>query len=121
MQREDSNKCHRNLQIPRIHRVLSLFHQRLLENSSTIATINTSNKPLVLETRRTNNIRNTTESNDRQTSTLTTIFHQTILSTYRCISIWHGSHTLTGGRIHQPKCHLKTQTTPSCLLLRHLH
>jgi hypothetical protein len=61
------------------------------------------------------------ESHDQQTSTPTTRFHQTILPTHRCISIWCGSHTLTRGMINQPKHHPKTQITPSHLLFCCVH
>jgi hypothetical protein len=52
---------------------------------------------------------------------MTTKLHQTILPTHRCISIWHGSHTLTRGRNHKLKQQQETQTSPSHLLLSHLH
>jgi hypothetical protein len=74
-----------------------------------------------MEPRGTNSIWNTMKCHDWQTSTLSTRLHQTVLPSHRRISIWRGSHTLIGRRVQQLKYHSKTQTTPSHLLLCHLH
>jgi hypothetical protein len=116
-QLENSNKHHRGPQIPRVHRLLSLFHQRLLKNHQTIITTNAFANPLVVESRGTSIARNITNSHDQQTGTMTTRLHQTILCSHRHLGVWHGSHTLTGRRIRQSE----TQTTPCRLLLSHLH
>jgi Integrase zinc binding domain len=66
-------------------------------------------------------IQNTMEGHGRQTSTKTTRLHRTILPAYGCISIWRGSHTLTGGRIYTPKHQLQTETPPHRILLSYLY
>jgi hypothetical protein len=52
---------------------------------------------------------------------MTTRLYKTILLTHRCLSIWCGSHTLTGGRIHNIKPKPKTKTPPRRILLSHIH
>ena len=53
------------------------------------------------------------------THPMTTGLHQSILPHHRCLSLWHGHHTLTGGR-NQP-LHSKTHALPCHLLLSHLY
>ena len=50
---------------------------------------------------------------------MTTRLHQSLLPHHRCLSLWHGHHTLTGGRNQPP--HPKTHALPHHLLLSHLY
>jgi hypothetical protein len=115
------NKCHGNPQVLRIYGILPLLYQGLLKDHPTTTTTNTFNDPLVMELRGTNSIWDITKCHDWQTGTPTTRLHKTILPPHRCIGIWRGSHTLIGRRVWWLEHHPKTQTTPSCILLSHLH
>jgi hypothetical protein len=120
-QLEDSDECHGSLKIPGFHGLLPLLHQRLLEDRPTTTATDTPNDTLVMANRRTNSIRDTLQSNDRQTSAASTRLYKAILPTDRHIGIWCGSHTLTRGWILELKHHLKTQTPPRHVLLCHIH
>jgi hypothetical protein len=52
---------------------------------------------------------------------MTTRLYKTILLTHRRFSLWHGSHTLTGGRILNIKPQPKTETSPCRILLSYIH
>jgi len=120
-QLEATNKCHGSLKIPRFHWLLPILYLRLFKNCTYTTPTHTSNDHLALGRRRTNSIWDTSPSNDRQTSYTTTWLYQTILLTYRCFSLWHGSHTLTRGRILDNKPQPKTKTSPRCILLSYIH
>jgi hypothetical protein len=52
---------------------------------------------------------------------MTTRLHKTILPTHRRLSLWHGSHTLTGGRILDIKPTPETETPSRRILLSHIY
>jgi hypothetical protein len=73
---DNANRHHRNPKILGFHRVLPIFHTRLLCDSTTTTGINTQRNPLVLDRKTTTSIRNIKRQNVHKTCLKTTRLHQ---------------------------------------------
>ena len=58
-------------------------------------------------------------TNVHKADTMTTGLHKSLLSGNQCIRLWHGHHTLAGGRIKP--LNSKTHALPGRILLKHFH
>src|SRR5712675_451217 len=111
---------HRCSLIPRLHRVLSLFHPELLARRKTLARLDQESDAMGLDRGTNDGVRDAKKANVLKTSADPTTVRQTIHSAHRCIGIWRGRHTLTGGR-DQPPTTFETTSSPHCLLLSDIH
>jgi hypothetical protein len=100
-----SFKHHRSPQIPWIHRLLPVFHKRLLKDRKAPTPPHAQLDPLALERRTTTSLQKVTRLNVPTTSPQTTRLHQTLRGVHRRISIWRGSYTLTRGWTQHTKLH----------------
>ncbi len=116
---ETPMQCNRSPPIPSIYRILQILYPRILTNCPTTLRSHEESDTVALDDGPTKGIWRTTRQNVHETSPIATKFWEDFLPTNWCVSVWRGSHTLTGGRNYYH--HLKTQITPSCLLLCHLH
>src|SRR5712671_684437 len=92
---EEPYRC---LLIPRLHRVLPLFHPELLACHKTLTRFDKESDAMGLDRGTNDGVRDTKKTNVLKTSADPTTVRQTIHSAHRCISIWRGRHTLTRGR-----------------------
>src|SRR5580693_2089878 len=120
-QLETTHERHRSPQILGVHGILSLLHQGLFETCTSPTATDPPIDPLDMGGSRRRSIRDVTKGYDRQTSTTTTGFHETLRTTHGRIRLWRGSHTLTRGRIKQPNHQQETQAPPCRLLLSYFH
>src|SRR5712675_1284207 len=104
-----------------IHRILPIFHPKLLQNRETPATTNKERHGLGMGRRSETSLRTPQNSNVPTPSVSPTQLQQIVRCSYRRISLWRGRHTLTRGR-NTPECkNLKTTAPPHSLLLGHIH
>ncbi len=91
----------------------------LLENHIALSRPNQENHPMALGQTPVESFQDPKESDVLETCPSPTQLHKMLLPPNRCISLWHGHHTLTSGRCQwYTTCqNLETKTTSSCLLL----
>ena len=105
--------------LPRIHRLLLILRPQLLQDSMPINPTNPEEHTIPLVGTTLQGIRDTQNTYVLKTHPPTTRLHETILPCHRCLVLWHGSHTLTGGR-NQPS-NEQNHMSPNSLLLSHVH
>ncbi len=108
---ETPMKCHRSMTVPRIHRLLPIFHPRLLPNRSTPTGPYKAHNTMALESGSTKCLRRTMRQNVRKTCITTAKLRENLLPANWCVGVWCGHCTLTRGRVQE----LKTQMPPHLL------
>jgi hypothetical protein len=106
------------LQIPRIHRILLIFHPRLFEICKTTHQLNQKGNHLAMEDKGTTSVRILMRQDVFKTHFATTRFQPQILCPYRCISIQSRSHSITRKYRSNDK---ETKAASHHILLNNIH
>jgi hypothetical protein len=105
--------------IPRVHRILSILHQRLFKNSTTADRSHEEKFAIHLDRETTARLRTSENTHVCQTSTSPARLPQNVHAVYRRIGVWSRSSTGTR-RISRPQIR-QTQDASSGILLIDVH
>src|SRR5258708_2833752 len=118
-----AQKSHRRPFLPRVHRLLPIFHPQLLQNRLTSPRSNQEEPSMVLGRTPVQSLRNPENHHVPKTGPYSTRLRATLLPANRRLGLWDWSSALPGARRrrHPSGQKGKTQTPPYCILLRHVH
>ena len=119
----DTQQPDRNTKIPRVYRILQIFHPELLNDCTTTTPPYEKDNPLGIDRPTTTSLWPPKDIYVQSPSVDPTQLQQEILPPSGCLSIWCGRCTLTRGRNHNsfPQKMTQTNTTPHCILLSNIH
>ena len=119
---ENPHKSHRNSPVLRIYWILLLFHTQLLQNCTTTLRPYKEGYSMEMDRLPFQGLWRIEDAHVPATGPYSNRLSETLLPPSRCLCLWPGGCTLTGGKIiPHPSKTLKTSTTSHCILLSHFY